>query len=469
MEVSKQEMANWLVSENAQIASLAMRNQWMAILEENSALFSADELWQKNPSQAASGLCLAVKKNENLIYPMLRMLESELLKGKIFPFCIWENLMTLASYHLDKIEDKILIRDFVSSQKFEGQELYEIIGSALRCIDRMPEWYDCAERWISQVSPDVNFCIIIQKFLTEWGRLDEYSNKLIVSAFDKLLPEWAPLMIGALNNVPGPYRYAMSLDVFKKYFDKQSDAVIKAIVKCFDEDRDVELQQKLLDNIFNFFNSEDCKIFLSSALIFVHGIKNFLLNHWADNCFKFGNFWEKFHYAPEIFDIIRVALKNDLNFVLFDKGSDDKLAKLKTPLHMLCYLPVVERIDLCLLLLLAVSRCRGENKDLACQILMEKEDFLQFNNSFDAYYKQLDVIFRDSYPVSFEIKLFTGAIVNALVKSGSTVKNFALLYDFVKQRELNVPALEECFGKEIDALLKQRNYEKEVLDYLLKN
>ncbi len=471
MEITKQEMANWLVSENAQIASLAMKNQWMAILEENPSLFSEDELWQKNPSQSASGLCLAVKKNETLVYPMIRLLEGRLIAGKQLPFCVWVELMSLSSYHLDKIEDKILIRNFVSSQKFEGQELYEIIGSALRCIDRMPEWHDCAERWISQVSPDVNFCIIVQRFLTEWGRLAECSNDLIVSAFDKLLPEWAPLMIGALNNVPGPYRYAMSFDVFKKYFNQQSEEVIKAIVKCFDEDRDVDLQQKLLDNIFNFFNSEDCEIYLSSALIFVEGIKNFLLHHWGNNCFKFSLFWEKFHYAPEFFDIIRAALKNDLNFVMFDKGSNDKLAKLKTPLHMLCYMPVVERIDLCLLLLKAVSRGDSESHNLAARILVEKEDFLQFDKALDfkTYYKQLEEIVRDSCPISYEIRLFASAILNAMVKSGAKIEDFALLYDFIKMRDLSVPALYELYPKEIDDLLYKRRYESEILDYLLKN
>ena len=470
MEISKNVFSEWFKSSNQQIAGNAMRVQWTALLENNNPFFSEDELWNVDAKSAAENLSFVVKFKPALLPKVIQMLDQRLAEEKQLPCEIWPELMNLATYLLKNSDDKTAIHDFVAKQHFSGQELFMVIDSALRCVDKMPEWQGVALLWMMFVKPDVNFCIVIQKFLTEWGRLDEYSNTLIVAAFDKLLPEWAPLMIEALTNVPGPYRFDLSLCLFKKYFDEQPREVTKAVVKCFDKDSDVELQQKLLDGIFNFLNLKDRKLELSNALIFVEGIKNFLVDHWADNCFKFGNFWDKLHYAPEVFDIIRGALKNDWNFVAFDKGSKDPLAKLKTPMHMLCYLPVVNRADLCILLLKAASRGKNEVKNLACRILVEKEDFLQFADSFDAYQSQLEeIILQDGYPISYEINLFVSAIANALVKYGQEVQNVATLYDFIQVRGLKVPALEECYGKQVEELLNQRSYEKEVLDYLLKH
>lgn len=471
MEITKQEFTKWFQSANLQIAGNAMRIQWTSLLEKQNPLFSEDELWNINGVLAAENLGFAVKTRPELLYPAIKMLQQRLIDEKKLPFEIWTVLMNLASYLLKNSDDKIVIRDFVALQKFEGQELNQMIATALRCVDQMPEWQDVALKWISQVEPDVNFCIVVQKFLTEWGRLDEYSNTLIVAAFDRLLPEWAPLMIKALTNVPGPYRFDLSLCLLKKYFNNQPMEVVKAIIPCFEKDSDVVLQQKLLDGIFNFFNRKEQKLELNVAEVFVAGVSQFLLSHWADNCFKFGNFWDKFHDAPEIFDIIRASLKDDLNFVFFNKGSDDKLAKLKTPLHMLCYLPVVNRIDLCILLLKVISRGENESRNLACQILVEKEYSLQFtpNDNVDDYYQELSKLLSYSHPVSYEMKLLVSAVVNALVTSGAEVKDVEKLYDFVQSYGLKVPALEERYSDDIKALLQQRQYEKEVLDYLLKH
>ena len=469
MEITKKSFSEWFKSHNAQIAGNAMRVQWTALLENNNPFFSEDELWHLSPDIAVEGLIFALQRKPKLIKPALDLLQKRLSAAQALPFCLWSQLMNFASFWVENPDDKILIRDFVAKQHFDAQELNHMIDSALRCVDRMPEWQGSALTWIMLATPDAKFGSVIQRFLTEWGRLDECSNSLVFAAFDRILPEWAPLMIGALTNVPGAYRYDLSKYLFKKYFDNQPEEMTKAIIKCFDKDSDVDLQQKLLDGIFNFLNLKERKVELSTALVFVDGIKGFLINHWAENCFKFGNFWDKFYDAPEIFDIVRRALKNDDNFVLFKKGSEDKLAKLKTPMHMLCYLPVVNRVDLCLLLLRAVFRAQGETKDLACRILLEKEDSLQFDERFENILPKLEEILRFSYPISYEMKLFVSAITNALVKYGAKIQNFELLYDFVKSKELNVPAMEERYYKEIEALLRQRSYEKEVLDYLQKH
>ncbi len=469
MEISKSVFRKWFDSQNQQISGNAMRIQWTVLLENTNPFFSEDELWNEKAELATSGLCFAINMKPNLLAPAIQMLQTRLSEKKYVPFDIWSALVSLSAYQLKNVEDRIKVRDFVLTQTFDSQELFQMIASVLRCVDRMPEWLKCGMTWIDQVPPSEALGSIVYDFLTSWGRLDEYSNALVMSAFDKILPEQAPMMIIALTYVPGPYRFDLSLFLLKKYFNDQPMDVVKAVVGCFGTDSDVVLQQKLLDGIFNFFNKREQNVDINVALVFIDGISQFLLEHWAENCFKFGNFWDKFHDAPEIFEIIRAALKNDTNFVMFDRGSQDKLAKLKTPLHMLCYLPIIERVDLCLLLLKAISRGDAESRNLACQILVEKEDSLHFVTGFDDYYKQLSDIWRDGYPISYEIKLFAGAIVNALVKDGPDVKDVALLYDFVNMRDLKVPALNERYEKEIENLLQQRKYEKEVLDYLLKH
>lgn len=469
MEITKNAFSEWFKSSNQQIAGNAMRVQWTALLENQTPFFSEDELWAENEKLTSSSLCFALRMKPVLVFAAIEMLKQRLSNGKYVPFDIWPELMNLASYLLKNSEDKIAIRDFVALQKFEGQQLNHMIASALRCVDKMPEWQETALKWIDQVLPDEDFCVMIQRFLSEWGRLDEYSNILMVAAFDKILPQCAPSMIEALTKVPGPYRYDLSLGLLKKYFNSQPMDVVRAIAICFEKDKDVVLQQKLLDGIFNFFYKREQMLSLDVALVFVEGIRHFLIDHWADNCFKFGNFWEKFQYAPEFFVIIRSAVKSDWNLIAFDKGSQDPLAKLKTPLHMLCYLPVVNRADLCVLLLKVIASSRNETKNLACRILMENEDFFQFSEGFDDYQSQLEEILRGVYSLSYELKLLASAITNALVLGGEEVKNVALLYDFVKSKDLNVPALEERYGQKVQELLAQRSYEKEVLDYLLKH
>lgn len=470
MEISKSVFRKWFDSQNQQISGNAMRIQWTALLENTNPFFSEDELWNEKAELATSGLCFAINMKPKLLAPAIQMIQTRLSEDKYVPFEIWPDLIGLSAYQLKNVEDRLKVRDFVLTQTFDSQELFQMIASVLRCVDRMPEWLKCGMTWIAQVSPSEDFGLKVHDFLTSWGRLDEYSNALVMSAFDKILPEQAPMMIRALTHVPGPYRFDLSLCLLKKYFNDQPMDVVKAIVGCFEKDSDVVLQQKLLDGIFNFFNKREQNVDINVALVFIDGISQFLLEHWAENCFKFGNFWDEFHYAPEVFDIIRGALKNDWNFVAFDKGSKDPLAKLKTPIHMLCYLPVVNRADLCLLLLKAVSRGKTEVKNLACRILMEKEDFLQFTDSFDAYQCQLEeIILQDGYPISYEINLFVSAIANALVKYGSEVKSVAKLYDFIQVRGLKVPALNERYGQQVEELVRKRSYEKEVLDYLLKH
>ena len=469
MEITKNAFSEWFKSSNQQISGNAMRIQWTALLENNNPFFSEDELWNEKADLATSSLCFAINMKPKLLPLAIQMIQTRLSEKKYVPFNIWSDLVGLSSYQLKNVEDRLKIRDFVLTQNFDSQEQLQMIASVLRCVDRMPEWLKCGMKWITEVSPSEALGAMVYDFLTSWGRLDEYSNTLVMSAFDKILPEQAPMMIIALTYVPGPYRFDLSLFLLKKYFNDQPMDVVKAVVGCFGTDSDVVLQQKLLDGIFNFFNKREQNIDMNVALVFIDGISQFLIEHWAENCFKFGNFWDKFHDAPEIFEIIRTALKNDTNFVMFDGGSKDKLAKLKTPLHMLCYLPVVSRVDLCLLLLKAISRGDAESRNLACQILVEKEYSLHFVAGFDDYYQQLNDIFRDGYPISYEIKLFAGAIVNALVKDGPDVKDIALLYDFVSMRELKVPALNERYGKEIENLLQLRQEEKEALDYLLKH
>ena len=469
MEISKSSFRRWFGYQNLQIAGNAMRVQWTALLENNNPFFSEDELWEINPKLAAESLCLSVYRHSELLPAVIAMLQRRLSEGKQLPFQMWLELLNLASYLLKGAEDKYAILDFVAQQKFEESDLWNIIDSALRCVDRMPEWKEVALKWIDQVEPDVNFCIVVQKFLIDWGRLDEHSNKLIISAFDNLLPDWAPLMIKSLTNVPGPYRYDMSLFLLKKYFSSQSEELIKAIIGCFDKDSDVILQQKLLNGIFDLLNQSDCQASLSTIIIFIDGIKFFLKAHWADNCFKFAKLWDKYHDAPEIFDAVRSAFNNDEEFIWFDKGSKDPLAKLKTPFHMLCYLPVVNRVDLCLILLRAVDLGDRENKDLACHILIEHENSLQFDACFDDYVKELTDILHGQFSINYEMSIFASAIVNSLVKYGPEVKDIERLYGFVSAQRLNVPAMYERYGHEIDYMLQQRKAEKEILDYLLKH
>ena len=471
MEVTKNAFNEWFKSSNQQIAGNAMRVQWTALLEDNNPFFSEDELWNIDSVLAAESLCFAINMKPKLLSLALQMIQTRLYEKKYVPFDIWSDLIGLSSYQLKTVEDRLKIRDFVLAQNFDGQEKFQMIASALRCVDRMPEWLKCGMKWVAEVSPSETLGSVLYDFLTSWGRLDEYSNTLVMSAFDKILPEQAPMMILASTFVPGPYRFDLSLYLLKKYFNDQPMEVVRAIIPCFGTDSDVVLQQKLLDGIFNFFNKREQNIALNVALVFIQGISKFLLEHWAENCFKFGNFWDKFHNAPEIFAIIRYALNDDMNFVMFDRGSQDKLAKLKTPLYMLCYLPVVNRVDLCILLLKAISRGDAESRNLACQILVEKEYSLQFapDDNIDDYYQELSELLSDSYPVSYELRLFVSAIVNALVTTGAEVKNVEKLYDFVKMRELKVPALDECYSDEVKALLQRRQDEKEVLDYLLKH
>ena len=246
MEISKQEFAKWFKSENVQIASFAMRNQWLDLLEGKTPFFSEDELWKTDADLASKGLRLALLAKPKLVPIAIQMLRKNLSEGKYLPFGVWLYLMHLAVYDLKRLDNgKILLKDLIAEQSFSGTELLDMIGSVLRSVDQMPEFLDCGKKWIEQAVSDVNFCIVIQKFLKEWGRLDECSNELILLAFSKLLPEWAPLMIEALNNVSGPYRYDLSLSLFKIYFKEQPLQVTKAVVACFKEDTgDEELKQK---------------------------------------------------------------------------------------------------------------------------------------------------------------------------------------------------------------------------------
>lgn len=468
MEISKQEFVKWFKSENQQIAANAMQNQWMAWLQNQNPFFSEDELWNENVEVVISGLYLAIQKQPALLNSVILMLQQRVSEKKYLPFDIWPALVSLATYRLKNVDDRLKIRDFVLNQNFDNQELLKMIASVLRCVDRMPEWLKCGMKWMAQVESDVNFCIVLQSFLNEWGRLEEASDELMSLAFDKILPEWAPLMIKSLTNIPGPYRFDLSLCLLKKYFDKQDEEMVKSIVVCFAKDSDVDLQQNFLDGIFDFFNS-DIEVKPSVARIFVEGIERFLMAHWGANSIKFERFWHKLNYAPEIFYIIRSSFKNDLNLVLFNKGLKGGDAKLKTPLYMLQYLPFFHNIDLCLLLLQAVSKATGDNRIFACKILTEKEILFHFKESFDDYASRLGKFLQEEYPVNYEVKHFVEAITNALVKYGAEVKNVPLLYDFVKNQNLHVEAMNKCYQKEIETLLQKRSYEREVLNFLLKN
>ncbi len=466
MEISKKEFEKWFNSNNQQIATLAMKNQWQELLSGQSAFFSPEELWKNYSTLSAEGFCLAVQLKPSLLLAAIAELRQRLSKGDFLPFDLWPKLMSLASYHLYDVEQKIFIRDFVAEQHFEDSELFAMIDSALRCVDRMPEWLDCASSWINQVSPNEEFCVRIKEFLLSWGRLENPSNLLVAQAFKKLSPEWAPLMIKALNNIPGPYRYDLSLSLFENYFADNQQDLVKSILLSFERDTNVALQQKLLDGIFNFFNTYKQPITLEIALLFVDGIKKFLIDHWAENCSKFSKFWDKFYDAPEMFALIRSAFGNDLAFVNFDKGPRDNAEKLKTPLYMLCYLPIIENADLCMLLLKVIEYGDQESRNLACNILAGKEDFLQLNASFDVYSSELSAAMQHGYPVSYEMKFFVSAITNSLVKFGPQLNNIEPLYNFVQSKKLNVPALNERYEEEIAQLEEQNRYDTEVLNYL---
>ena len=466
MEISKSAFEKWLKSENSQIADNAMRIQWTALLEKQNPFFSEDELWAIDENLAAQGLCFALRIKPELVSSALDMLQRRLSDEKKLPVQIWPELMNLASYLLKNPKDKLLVWDFVVQQSFGEKELLVMVDSALRCVDKMPEWLGIAIKWLDKIQPSSNFCIILKTFLIKKGFLEKQSNFLMLAALDKILPEWAPLLIETLNRVPDPYRYDLSLFLFREHFDKQPEQIVKAMTECFAQKQNECLLQNQLDGLFEVFISKKQSSLLD-GVIFLSRVKNFLLAHWADNCVKFEKFWVKFGKSPEMFDVLYGA--DDANYAVLEVASKNDDARLKTPLHMLCDMPIVGRTKWCILLLKFIARGNEENQKLACRILLENSDNLKLEESFDAYYPQLEKILRDGYPVLPEVKFGVNVIANSLLRFGPKVKDVGAVYDFVQTYDLLIPALETCYGSDILALLQKKREERKALDYLLKH
>lgn len=470
MKKNRFEFEKWFDSDNLQIASLAMQYQWKAILSGNQAFFTEDELWEKENRNriVISGLILAVRQNPDLLPQALDILKKRLNNNKKLPTFVWSELINGASFLLKEEEHKKMILDFVMQQNFNQDELPDVIGSLLICLDKMPLWYNFAFTCINHVSSNREIALLLLVFLQRNRKLEDPSHKLLLNCVEKISAEDAPELIDCLLKTPCSNRYDVALSLFKHHFEKKDlELRIKAICSVFQNEGNLMLQQKLLTGLFFFFTHYEGEIDAKYTYLLVDGAKMFLIKHWADNCYYLGKFWYKFHDDPEFFMILRSALSNDTNLVLKSNwGSCTPLARLKSPLHMLSYIQIFNNTDFCILLLRAVAQGSVENKNLASKILVQNDHNLQCSGDVDAFLPVLQSIFNYEHPMGYEVKRFGSAILNSLIEFGS-VSNISELYDFVQCYNLDVPAFKERYDQELEELLAKRRYEREVLDFLL--
>lgn len=466
MEKNKNEFEKWFCSKNQQIACLAMRYQWIALFSNNQALFTEDELWNKNQSVALSGLIMTIKHSPELLPQILTMLKRRLQDEKPLPEDIWTDLIGCASFQLKNFDQQKMIFDFVAEQNFNDEVLLKVINSILVCIERMPMWESIAFQCLEQVSFDENVYLLLKDFLKNEKQLNAYNYKMILFSFYRISEEQVPEFIRCLVSVPCSYRYTLAFLLFKTHFAKLNTKLIEAITTCFARDGNVVLQQNLLSKMFSFFIGQEENIDLKVACCFIESVKSFLIRHWENNCIDFEKLWKRYNNCLEFFNICRSAYQSDRNFVLSCESNIlNPLFQLKTPLHMLLYLQIVDNADLCVLLLHAFSFGSHEAMDLAKRILAENEHCLKLHASFDEYKPKLSEAMK-VYGSDYEFKLFSSAIVNSMVEFGPQLEDISELYDFVQYKSLNVPALYKRYEKEVKELVLERQYEREVLDFL---
>lgn len=450
---TKENFKNWLASDNRQIRLYALRYQWIKLAKKQDPLFFLSELISYPDAPEAFSMALELRPE---ILPTVVELLAEAEKISVEYFA---RLVYFSTQQEKYIPD---IKKVVTAQKFFGTDLNNIIYTILCSVDRTPEWLETGLVFVDKVEPNVNYCVMLSQFLSKWGRFDEASNEMVTAAFEKILPEWAPLLTSALTTVSGRYRFDLSLSLFKKYYSLEE---MKAIVECFHSDESAELKQFLLNGMFNYLNAMPKEqIGDEAARVFVENIAPFLIAHWEDNCFKFFRFWEKFNYCPSFFQSVRRAFGSDEKLAQFNTPSKDPLVNLKSPLHMLCYLPLMQDLDLCMLLLNIYAYGNKENQNLVAKIWMKNESGLCCAGSFEKVKNELQQLL--DYAKSHEMTSFVSNLLNSLILNGEEVEDVEALSHFIKDNDLRVYALQEVYGRKLDEINANFRKEGEILRFL---
>ena len=495
---TRENFEQWFASENKKMRLCALRYQWIKVLKNQDPLFFLSELIPH--SEAPEAFSMALDSHPEILPAALELLQnpktdpllvslkkalpsSEALKlfmsglGLSFllpkeeeafvekslitatiPEEYFARLIYFSTRHPETIS---VVKNFLQNQeKRTDVWLSEVIYAILTSVDRTPEWLETGKAFVEEVKPNVSFCKMLVNFLSHWGRFDENSNELVTAAFEKILPEWAPQLTKVLTKVSGRYRFDLSLSLFKRYYSLEE---MKAIVECFHSNESSELKQFLLNSMFNYALSKET-VDKEAANVFIENIAPFLIVHWEENCFKFFRFWEKFNYCPDFFQSVRKAFGSDKEMGQFNMPSNDPLAMLKSPVHMLCYLPVAQELDLCMVVLRIYAYGNKENQNLVAKIWVKNESGLCCGGSFEQVKDELQQILNDAK--GREIASFVSNLLNSIILNGEEVKDVEALSEFIKNNDLNVYALQEVYGKELDRLVANLRQETQIMRFL---
>lgn len=474
MEVNKKVYLDWFKSDNESIAQKAMRKQLGAVLAEKGSqsgviteeeqklsavekFFTFDELLAVDNSLAAQGMDVVVSYPR--LFPVLLELVGEAeAEGKKIPVSVYAEIIGISAYHLYDPDLRRLGLEFISGLQLEGTDLYKEIVSLLRCVGSMSELKEPALAAVRRAE-GVDFCVEIYGFLKQWGCLCDESCEILQEAFKYIIPQWAPLMIEALTTCPGKYRYRLSMALFREYFPTQGGAVLNKLLPCLSQEGNVELQKKLIDELFSFMEEQDkSDKMLEHIGVFLGGLSYWIRHHWEFVGSRILSLWRKYDKSPIFFGACRAAFVNDETLIAFQPH------EVFSPFDLLTAEEAEKNPDCYLLLLKLLSWGDALGEDLSKCLLRKMSPAFEPKETVDVMVQKLDNLFKGGNRY-LTIK-YAGKFVDALIAGGGKVENVSRLADFVSANGLSVPVFDERYAAELKALSDKAAEEEEILAYL---